>query len=87
MEILAPTTRIDWFRILDDVRREGFSLYEVAYYTSIPKSTLLGYKNAGHEPDHSTGDVILRFWSQVTLRNQGDAPRIPRMPSAAKLRR
>lgn len=87
MNALAPTTRIDWFRILEDVAREGFTLYEVSQFTTIPKSTLMGYRNLGTEPRHDVGDTLLAFWSQVMNRPATDAPRVPRMPSAGSIRR
>ncbi|MGQ7937343.1 hypothetical protein [Paraburkholderia sp. D1E] len=82
MNALAPTTRIDWFRILEDVAREGYSLYEVAQFTTIPKNTLLGYRNNGIEPRHDVGDVLLKFWAQVKQADPASAPRVPRLPSA-----
>lgn len=87
MNVLAPKTRIDWFRILEDVGREGFTLYDVAHYTTIPKSTLLGYRNLGAEPRHAVGDALLAFWSQVMGRPVSDAPRVARMASVAATKR
>lgn len=87
MNTLAPTTRIDWFRIIEDVRREGYSLYDIAQYTTIPKSTLMGYRNLGSEPPYDMGVVLLKFWAQVMERSVADAPAVPRMPSVAASRR
>ena len=35
--------RVDWFRILDDLKRQGFSLYALEAQVAIPKSTLIGF--------------------------------------------
>lgn len=87
MEVLSPDQRIDWFRVLEEIRRENYSLSEIAYFTSIPKSTLLGYRNLGAEPRHAAGVVLIRFWSQVTLQDQDRAPTVKVMPTAADFRR
>ncbi|SDI65112.1 hypothetical protein SAMN04487926_12146 [Paraburkholderia steynii] len=84
---LAPAQVVDWSRILDDVRRAGYTVSEVAYYTQIPKSTLLGYRNHGAEPRHSAGSKLLRFWAQATYADERQPPLRDPIPSAADFRR
>ena len=57
--------RVDWFRILDDLKRLGFSLYALEAQVSIPKSTLIRYKD-GTEPSYQNGEKLVSFWCQVT---------------------
>ncbi|WP_134044422.1 hypothetical protein [Paraburkholderia caballeronis] len=73
--------------MLDELRRAGYTASDVAAFTGIPKSTLLGYKNLGTEPDHWGGDVVLGIWSDATGRARNDAPRRPIEFSAAAARR
>lgn len=71
----AADTRIDWFRILVQLNDEGYSLYSVAHFTEIPKSTLIGYKQ-GSQPNHHSGERLLRFWMQAMGKAREDAPTI-----------
>jgi hypothetical protein len=79
--------KVDWALVLADVRRAGYTIAEVAEYTQIPRTTLLGYRNLGAEPRHAAGDVLIRFWAQVTERGVGDVPMTDVVPSAAEYRR
>lgn len=65
----ALPVRIDWFRILADLGREGYTLERVAFFTQIPRTTLIRYR-AGAEPPYYRGDVIVRFWRDTTQRDQ-----------------
>lgn len=78
---------VDWSRILHEVRGAGWSFREIAEYTQIPKATLLGYRNLGAEPRHSSGETLLRFWVQVTGKDAESAPTWTPPPSAAEYRR
>lgn len=83
----ASPTRVDWPRILEDLRQKDHSLYDIAGLTGIPKPTLVGYKNDDREPPHAIGSLLLRFWSEVTGNDPDAAPIVPRYPSAGQLRR
>jgi hypothetical protein len=69
--------RVDWFRLLEQLRAEGYSLYAVAHFTSIPRSTLIGYKD-GSQPPYHLGVCLLQFWSEATGRATSEAPTINR---------
>jgi len=75
--MFAPSvdTRVDWFRLLVQLKGEGYSLYMVAHFTEIPKSTLIGYKQ-GAEPRYSDGRRLLQFWAQTTGNDIATAPTI-----------
>lgn len=61
---MTKPLRIDWFRILDDLKRQGFSLYAVADASGIPRKTLDGYRS-GAEPRHSDGELLIALWERV----------------------
>jgi hypothetical protein len=84
---LAPAPLVNWSRILDEVRGAGYTIREIAQYTQIPRTTLLGYQNLCAEPRHSSGDRLLRFWAQVTGKDASAAPMFTPPPSAAEYRR
>jgi hypothetical protein len=65
--------RIDWFRVLSDLTRDGGSLYQLASTTGIPRRSLNSYKN-GVEPTHARGMCILAHWSIKTGKPGHDAP-------------
>lgn len=67
-------TRIDWFRILDDLKRHGFSLYALEDLVAIPKSTLQGYR-LGSRPRYEDGERLILFWCQVTTKSPEEVPR------------
>lgn len=54
--------RVDWFRVLDDLRRTGLRFDDVSDGTGIPRATLAGYKNLDVEPKHADGTALLRLW-------------------------
>lgn len=66
-------TRIDWFRVIVDLSRQGVSLYGIQCATGINKSTLSGYKS-GAEPRHSDGELLLGLWISVMQKGREDAP-------------
>lgn len=69
----AVDIRVNWFRILVQLKDEGYSLYSVSHFTEIPKSTLIGYKQ-GAEPRYYDGTRLLNFWAQATSKALADAP-------------
>lgn len=68
-------TRVDWFRVLVQLKGEGYSLHMVSHFTEIPKSTLIGYKQ-GSEPRYSDGKRLLSFWAQAAGKAEGDVPTV-----------
>lgn len=54
--------RVDWEKVIEDLRRSGLSVEAMAESTKIPRSTLLGYRNLDAEPKHADGEVLLRLW-------------------------
>lgn len=76
-------TRVDWFRLLADLKRSGLSLYDIERETSIPTSTLGGYID-GAEPRYANGERLIDLWLRKTGRNVDTLPRELEPISAAK---
>lgn len=72
-------TRIDWFRVIADLNRAGYSTRGFADSLGIARTTIEGWK-AGAEPKHADGEKLLAWWAQVTGRDLCTAPRQPRLP-------
>lgn len=64
-DIITPAPGIDWNLVLLSLRREGYSLHDVAAMTRIPRATMQGW-SYGSEPRHSDGETIIKFWSETT---------------------
>lgn len=60
-----PRLRTDWFRVLVDLQRAGYSHIRVANVLGIPVATLRGWKS-GSEPAHNYGHALLELWTEVT---------------------
>ena len=67
--------RIDWFRLLVNLGKEGYSLRSISHFTGISKSSLIGYKN-GSQPAYHIGVCLLQFWSEATGHDSTEAPTI-----------
>lgn len=73
----APALRlsIDWFQIITELTRQGFSSKAIADRIGVPKSTLLGWKQ-GSEPRYSEGQRLIEFWSEITGRQAHALPQV-----------
>ena len=72
-------TRVDWPRVLLDLRRAGYSMRAFADSLGIARSTITGWM-AGSEPKHADGEKLIAFWSYATGRPGTSAPREARLP-------
>lgn len=67
MPIRPPDTPpVDWPRLILEVRRAGYTMSEMGFWTGIPKSSLSGYLTLDAEPNYRYGASLIRFWAQVT---------------------
>lgn len=71
----ATDVRVDWFRLLDQLKDVGYSLYAVSHFTGIPKSTLIGYKQ-GSQPSYHHGVRLVAFWAEAGGKEIADVPTI-----------
>jgi len=79
-------TRVDWFRILQDLKESGWSLYRVQEEIDIPKTTLIGYKS-GAEPRHKDGEKLIGLWVRITVMPRDAIPMQADELSASSFRR
>ncbi|MGK3113594.1 hypothetical protein [Pantoea sp. ME81] len=57
--------KTDWFRVLSDISRAGYSLQKIAYELDVATSTLVGWKQ-GAIPRHHTGEALIAIWMRIT---------------------
>jgi hypothetical protein len=69
---------IDWLQVLLDLRTLGFALPVVAEHTGIPRETLRDWYERNTQPRHAPGEVLIRFWLNVTGRDRAELPLMPR---------
>ena len=72
----ATEQRVDWFRLLADLKRLGFSLRSLPEHVHIPYETMRDWANKGHEPRHSDGERLIAFWQTVMNRPRESVPMI-----------
>lgn len=66
--------KIDWFRILTDLSRSGYSLQDIADELDVVASTLIGWKK-GASPRHHSGEALIELWCRVTEKGRHHLPR------------
>lgn len=70
---LDSPTRISWFRIFNDLKAGGWSLYRIEAEMGVAKTTLLGWKS-GAEPRHADGEMLISLWQTVTSKQRENLP-------------
>lgn len=77
MAVIRQVTarKVDWFRVLTDLRYCGLTLRVISACTGISKATLLDLRNQDADPRMLQGELILELWCQTTGRPIGEAPR------------
>lgn len=74
--MLVPAeVRVDWFQVITSILRAGYSIQSTAEAISVPRSTLIGWKQ-GAEPRYTEGERLVSFWSQVTGRDRSKLPMV-----------
>lgn len=56
--------RVDWFRVIEDICRSGYTHHGIAHDIDVPKSTLYGWR-AGSSPGYDDGARLLHLWRTV----------------------
>lgn len=69
--------RTDWFRVIVDLERKGYSHCSIASVCGVSKRTVGGWKQ-GSSPKFDDGKQLLTLWEAVTGNGQDSAPRISR---------
>lgn len=58
--------RVDWFRLLMDLKRAGLGLEGIALRVEVSKSAVIGWKNLDAEPRHTDGERLIALWAEMT---------------------
>lgn len=66
---------VNWFKLLDDLKRLAITLCDIEKATEIPKSTLIGFKE-GRAPKHNDGEILINYWSDMTENSREIVPRL-----------
>lgn len=68
---------VDWFMLLVELKKQGYSHHKIFNHTKIPVGTLAGFKQ-GSEPKHGDGERLISLWCKVTGKNREFVPRVTR---------
>jgi hypothetical protein len=72
------TGRIDWFRVVVDLQRAGYSHERIAAECMRGKTWVWSLQNVpGTEPRFHDGMLLLGLWAQATKKEQTAAPKVP----------
>lgn len=72
---LPTIARIDWFKVLMDLKRAGLSLETTAFFVEMSKSAVISWKNLDCEPSYQAGERLLALWARSTGLTSDQAPR------------
>lgn len=67
--------RIDWFRVITMVLRDGYSIQSAADAIGVARTTLIGWKQ-GAEPRYSEGERLVLLWCEVTGADRSKLPMV-----------
>lgn len=67
--------RLDWFRLIVDLERLGYTPQALANHVGVARSTLLGWKQ-GAEPRYTEGEALVAFWCSATGRARSELPAV-----------
>lgn len=74
MRQCQPVMRVDWFQVIVDLSRRGYTSQSIADAIDVPKSTFLGWKQ-GAEPKHVEGERLVRLWMELTQQPREQLPK------------
>ena len=67
--------RVDWFKVITNLSRAGYSPHTVSDAIGVARTTLIGWKQ-GAEPRYTEGERLVSFWCQVTGRDRKSLPMV-----------
>lgn len=70
-----PDKRVDWFKVITQLVRAGYSPHVVSSAIGVPRSTLIGWKQ-GAEPRYTEGERLVTLWCQVMRRDRSKLPMV-----------
>lgn len=69
----APTL-IDWFWVLMDIQRMGYTAATIGMAIDVPRTTILGWRDMNAAPRHADGERLIALWCQVTQQVREELP-------------
>jgi hypothetical protein len=70
--------RVDWAKLLGDLKEEGMTFRAIKAATGIPVTTLHDYKAKGAEPRYADGTRLVALWHRKAARQ------LPVMPASER---
>lgn len=67
--LLDRDEKIDWFRVIIDLERSGYSFTSIATVTGAARSTIIGWKQ-GSTPRFEDGLRLIDLWEAVTKKSR-----------------
>lgn len=74
---LTKTEKVDWFRVVVDLERSGYSHADIAAVVGVGKSTVQGWKD-GARPKFEEGEMLIGLWATVTKNGRESVHRVER---------
>lgn len=84
---MPPTLRVDWFKLIVELERVGFTPYDISEQIDVARSTVVHWRNDGTEPRHLDGERLVTFWAAATGKCREELPRAMVEMSAADCRK
>lgn len=67
--------RVDWFRVITDMSRAGYSAHVVANVIGVARTTLIGWKQ-GAEPRYTEGERLVDLWCRTLRKDRSKLPMV-----------
>jgi hypothetical protein len=74
---LSRDEKIDWFRVIVDIERHGYTHANIALVIDVPRRTIGSWK-IGASPRYEDGLRLLELWASVTKNRREIAPSVNR---------
>lgn len=63
--IKAVVPCIDWFDVLLDLQRKGYSPATIGMAIDVPRTTIIGWRDLEASPRHDDGERLVALWCTV----------------------
>jgi hypothetical protein len=89
MLVLTRERRIDWSRMIGNLRKAGMSMQDIADGLDVGKATVYAYasEDLSTEPPFWVGSALLLLWAQRLQCKWTDAPTRRVLPSVSQVLR
>jgi hypothetical protein len=72
------TQRIDWFRVICELQRSGWTLASIGAQVGRSEGWVIHLNNSPDaQPRFDDGEALIALWAIATRRTAGAAPRMP----------